>query len=153
MDTAGHKRLVGSTWVRRYPCTFCHADTVDLGGQITDFGKHVNENVDVVMGAQWYIVGYPPPAWDANTETCSNVYCHSDGTTVSPAVRDFAWTDLRIALTSTPVSEIPISSPSTSVRERLWTSFVRRCGTPSQATANSASEWVSATAGVSSICG
>ncbi len=93
MESNGHKTLVGSSWVRQFPCTYCHDDVVDAGGLIIDYGKHVNGTVDVAIASKWDIVGNPPPSYDPATKVCSDVYCHSDGTTVNPEVRDFAWTD------------------------------------------------------------
>ncbi len=93
MSSNGHERLVSSQWVREYPCYYCHDATVDISGNIDDYSKHLNENIDVVMNSTWYITGNPDPAYDTDTQVCSNVYCHSDGTTVNPEVRPFAWTE------------------------------------------------------------
>jgi predicted CxxxxCH...CXXCH cytochrome family protein len=93
MVSNGHDRLVSSDWVRHYPCYYCHDATVDTSSNIKDYSKHVNENIDVVMASKWYIAGNPAPSYDPNTKVCDNVYCHSDGTTVDPEVRPFAWTE------------------------------------------------------------
>lgn len=95
MSTGGHDRLVGTGWVRRFPCRYCHAATVNSSNEIGDYTKHVNQTVDVAIASDWNIVGKPAPSYDAATKTCDNVYCHSDGTTVNPQVRPFAWTSGR----------------------------------------------------------
>ncbi|MBI5508601.1 MAG: CxxxxCH/CxxCH domain-containing protein [Deltaproteobacteria bacterium] len=95
MTSHGHERLVGSSWVRHYPCDYCHAGVADQDGNITDYQRHVNGQVDVVIAPQWSIVGNPPSSYDPVTRVCSDVYCHSDGTTVNPEIRNFAWTDGR----------------------------------------------------------
>ncbi|MBI5739257.1 MAG: CxxxxCH/CxxCH domain-containing protein [Nitrospirae bacterium] len=95
MQSNGHNRLVSSQWVRRFPCYYCHDSTVDASSNIKDYAKHVNENKDIAMASLWKITGNPDPSYDPNTKTCSNVYCHSDGTTVNPEVRPFAWTQGR----------------------------------------------------------
>jgi len=92
MTTNGHSRLVGPQWIRRYPCYYCHAATVDAGGAILDRTRHANGTKDVVMASQWAIVGRALPSYVAATKTCDNVYCHSDGTTDPEQVRPFAWT-------------------------------------------------------------
>jgi predicted CxxxxCH...CXXCH cytochrome family protein len=95
MSSNGHDRLVGDNWVRKYPCYYCHNDTVDTQSEIKDFSKHVNGVKDVAIAPEWNIPGYPDPSYDPQTKTCKNIYCHSDGTVVSgslgPEVRDFAW--------------------------------------------------------------
>ena len=108
MATNGHDRLVGGSWVRRYPCTYCHAATAGADGTIVDPTRHANGQVEVVMASRWAIVGNPAPAYDPVTKVCANVYCHSDGTTVNPEVRAFAWTDARTKCNSChghPVNE------------------------------------------------
>ncbi len=97
MKSNGHYKLVGKDWVRKYPCTYCHAATVDAAGNITNPALHVNGTKDVVMSAQWAIVwDQGAPAYDPATKVCANVYCHSDGTTSDgtnyPEVKPFAWT-------------------------------------------------------------
>ncbi|HEY5973183.1 MAG TPA: CxxxxCH/CxxCH domain-containing protein, partial [Geobacteraceae bacterium] len=95
MTTNGHSRLVGPQWVRKYPCSYCHAATTDVAGNIKDVTKHVNKSKDVVMSVDWSIVGKPSPSYDSFTKVCANVYCHSDGTTDPETVRPFAWTEKR----------------------------------------------------------
>ncbi|MBI5675402.1 MAG: CxxxxCH/CxxCH domain-containing protein [Nitrospirae bacterium] len=95
MRSNGHDRLVSSDWVRHYPCYYCHDATVNTSNGIKDYSKHVDENKDVVINSNWYISGNPVPSYNSNTKVCSNIYCHSDGTTVNPEVRPFAWTDGR----------------------------------------------------------
>ncbi|MDD5758463.1 MAG: CxxxxCH/CxxCH domain-containing protein [Desulfobulbaceae bacterium] len=34
----------------------------------------------------------PQPQYRPSSKTCQNVYCHSDGTTLNPEMRDYAWT-------------------------------------------------------------
>lgn len=92
MASNGHDRLVSSNWVRHYPCHYCHDATVNTLGNIKDYAKHVNESKDVVFSSKWYIAGNPLPSYNASTGVCNNIYCHSDGTTVDPEVRPFAWT-------------------------------------------------------------
>jgi len=90
MQTGGHARLAGSQWIRQYPCWYCHTDTVDQSWNLK--AKHLNGAVDVVLDSEWAIAGIPdPPAYDAANKTCRNLYCHSDGTSVDPELRDYAW--------------------------------------------------------------
>ncbi len=96
----GHARLVGSSWVRQYKCYFCHDDTMDTSNNIKDFSKHVNETKDVVMDENWYITGEADPSYNPETKVCSNVYCHSDGTTLDPDIKDVAWTDDKMSCNS-----------------------------------------------------
>lgn len=93
MSTNGHARLVGSQWIRKYPCSYCHAATTDSSGNISDLKRHVNGTRDVVMAPQWNIVGRPAASYDPATKVCDNVYCHSDGTSDPETVRPFAWTE------------------------------------------------------------
>ncbi|HEY3353748.1 MAG TPA: CxxxxCH/CxxCH domain-containing protein, partial [Polyangia bacterium] len=95
MTTNGHDRLVSGHWVRRYPCSHCHSATVDPTTQQVSGATHVNGSVDVKVAPRWNIVGKPAPGYDPATKTCSNVYCHSDGTSVDPRVRTFTWLDQR----------------------------------------------------------
>ncbi len=90
MATNGHERLVGEGWIRNYPCTYCHNHTVNSDGTLTDY--HVNGQVDVAIDPQWSIVGQSAPSYDPSTEVCSNTYCHSDGTAITPEMRAYAWT-------------------------------------------------------------
>lgn len=92
MSSNGHERLVGDAWVRQYPCSHCHYDTVDSSGAIKDKSKHLNGMKDVSMDPQWNIPDRPVSSYTQSTG-CSNVYCHSDGTTNPETVRPFKWTD------------------------------------------------------------
>ncbi|MBI5099953.1 MAG: CxxxxCH/CxxCH domain-containing protein [Nitrospirae bacterium] len=91
MRSNGHDRLVSSQWVRKFPCYYCHDATVDTSSNLKDYSKHLNETKDVAMASKWNIPGNPSPTFNSGTKVCSNVYCHSDGTTVNPQVRPFAW--------------------------------------------------------------
>ncbi len=93
MSTNGHDILVSSQWIREYPCYYCHDATVDNALDIKDYSKHANEVKDVVIDSNWYITGNPDPSYNSDTKVCDNIYCHSDGTTVDPEVRPFAWTE------------------------------------------------------------
>lgn len=93
MLSNGHERLVSSQWVRQFPCYYCHDATVDISGNIEDYSRHVNETKDVAIASRWTITGNAAPSFDSETKVCSNVYCHSDGTTVNPQVRPFAWNE------------------------------------------------------------
>ncbi|ABB32695.1 cytochrome c [Geobacter metallireducens GS-15] len=92
MSSNGHNKLVGSHWIRKYPCSYCHSATADSAGNIIDTTKHVNGTRDVKMASQWNIVGRTDASYDSTTKVCSNVYCHSDGTTDPETVRAFPWT-------------------------------------------------------------
>ena len=92
MTSNGHARLVGPQWIRKYPCSYCHADTVDASGTIINLTKHVDKNIDVVISSQWAIVGRPAPSYNSTTKVCDNVYCHSDGTTDPGPIKLFPWT-------------------------------------------------------------
>ncbi|HEY3309019.1 MAG TPA: CxxxxCH/CxxCH domain-containing protein [Desulfuromonadaceae bacterium] len=94
MRSNGHHRLVGGQWIRKYPCYYCHYETVDVQGNITSASKrakHVNGTKNVVMAPQWNIEGKPPASYDPVTKICDNVYCHSDGTTKPEKIRAFPW--------------------------------------------------------------
>ena len=90
MQTNGHSRLASSQWIRQYACYYCHTDTVDAAGLLKT--AHLNHTVDVKINSQWAIVSRPQPQYLTATKTCQNVYCHSDGTTINPEMRDYAWT-------------------------------------------------------------
>ena len=92
MSSDGHHRLVGPQWVRKYPCYYCHNNTVDAAGAVKDRSRHLNGTKDVVMAPQWNIVGRPASSYNPATKVCNNVYCHSDGTTEPEDIRPFAWT-------------------------------------------------------------
>ncbi len=92
MSSNGHHRLVGPQWIRKYPCYYCHNNTVDASGAIKDFAMHVNGTKNISMAPQWNIVGRPYASYNQSTKICDNVYCHSDGTTDPETVRPFAWT-------------------------------------------------------------
>jgi len=92
MQTGGHTRLASSKWIRQYACYYCHTDSVDTAGNWKAGGPHLNHTVDVKMDTQWAIVSKDPPQYIAGTQTCKNVYCHTDGTTLNPEMRDYAWT-------------------------------------------------------------
>ncbi len=93
MATDGHDRLVGEAGIRQYPCYYCHNDTVDASWNLTS--NHCNGTVDVAVASpQWALQDQDPPAqptYDPVSKTCSNIYCHSDGTTVDPEVRPYPW--------------------------------------------------------------
>jgi predicted CxxxxCH...CXXCH cytochrome family protein len=114
MTSNGHNRLVGSQWIRKYPCTYCHTTTVASstpipgkppvdGAVITGryssgifvTGKHVNGARDVKVNDFWRIEGsrktYPLPSYNTATTNCENLYCHSDGTTDPDPTRDLYW--------------------------------------------------------------
>ena len=98
MQSAGHTRLTSSKWIRQYRCYFCHTDTSNTGNAsdtdtvTTLKTAHLNGTIDVKIDSQWDIVNKPAPQYIPATQTCLNVYCHSDGTTVNPEMRDYAWT-------------------------------------------------------------
>jgi predicted CxxxxCH...CXXCH cytochrome family protein len=91
MSTNGHSKLVGSHWIRKYPCSYCHYATTDSLGNIKDRSKHVNGVKDIMIDPKWNIVGRPDASYNPATKVCSNLYCHSDGTTNPEAIRDFPW--------------------------------------------------------------
>ncbi len=92
MVSDGHDRLVSSNWVRHYPCQYCHAATVDATPAIADYTMHVNGTKDIAFTSEWAILDHPAPGYVSGTKTCTNLYCHSDGTTVNPEIRDYSWT-------------------------------------------------------------
>ena len=52
MASNGHHTLVGAQWIRKYPCHYCHDNTVALDNTLTNISslkKHVNGKVDVAM--------------------------------------------------------------------------------------------------------
>ena len=91
MDSNGHFRLANVHWIRQYPCHYCHAATVNAAGAITDFTRHANGAKDIAFDPKWAITGKPAPTYNTTTKLCDNLYCHSDGTTVNPEIRDFPW--------------------------------------------------------------
>lgn len=114
MTSNGHGKLVGSQWIRKYACTYCHAKTV---GSVTPIagkppkdgqvivgryssgrfvpGHHVNGMREIGINDFWKIEGdrksYPAPTYNPATKSCDNLYCHSDGTTDPGTIRDLAW--------------------------------------------------------------
>ncbi|MDA8412948.1 MAG: CxxxxCH/CxxCH domain-containing protein [Desulfobacteraceae bacterium] len=93
MSSNGHHRLVGPQWIRKYPCYYCHNNTVDTSGTIKNTAVHDNGGKDVKIAPQWNILGRYSASYNPSTKVCSDVYCHSDGTTDPEAVRPFAWTE------------------------------------------------------------
>lgn len=93
MSSNGHHRLVGPQWIRKYPCYYCHSNTVNSDGSLKDRAKHVNGIKDIAMASQWNILGRPAASYNQATKVCDNVYCHSDGTSDPDSVRPFAWTE------------------------------------------------------------
>lgn len=101
MSSNGHHRLVGPQWIRKYACANCHSATItpllDLEtGRIYDGdmipSMHLNGSKNILMAPKWNIIGRQPASYDPITKVCSNVYCHSDGTSDPEDVRPFAWT-------------------------------------------------------------
>ena len=98
MASNGHHTLVGAQWIRKYPCHYCHDNTVAQDNTLTNISslkKHVNGKVDVAMPVMWDVVGLPRASYDATTKTCYNSYCHSDGTTTPDPdeVRLVGWSE------------------------------------------------------------
>lgn len=96
MTSNGHDRLVRKGW-REFKCSYCHYNTVDDMGGIKDRTKHVNAVKDVVFDPLWAmdpLTSRDTPSYNSSNQTCSNIYCHSDGT-LSPKteVRDYAWAE------------------------------------------------------------
>ena len=81
ISSNAHAKHVGPQWIRKYPCSYCHFQTVDPAGVVKDKSLHADGATQVAIDPQWAIVGRPVPSFDKNSRTCSNVYCHSDGTT------------------------------------------------------------------------
>jgi len=91
MSSAGHYRLVGPQWIRRYACSYCHNATTDQSGVIKDYTKHVNGTREILLDPKWSILGRPFPTYSSATKTCYNVYCHSDGTADPDNVKPYKW--------------------------------------------------------------
>ncbi len=91
MTSNAHDRLANDGWIRQYPCEYCHTNTAAADGSIKAGGYHVNQQTDIAFNPQWNIATYPAASYNSGTKVCDNLYCHSDGTTVSPEVRDFPW--------------------------------------------------------------
>ncbi|MCL7489194.1 MAG: CxxxxCH/CxxCH domain-containing protein [Desulfobulbaceae bacterium] len=92
MANDGHDRLVGEAGIRQYPCYYCHAETVDSSWNL--LARHADGSRDVAVDEQWEIVDQTPPAephYDPDTQVCTNIYCHTDGTTVDPEMRPYPW--------------------------------------------------------------
>jgi len=62
-----------------FTCNNCHAATANNNTQIGNYALHVNATKDVV----WNSVNAGGSAYQASTYTCSNIYCHSTGTSGS----------------------------------------------------------------------
>jgi len=92
MSSNGHHRLVGPQWIRKYPCYYCHNATVDVSGNLKDITKHVNGIKDVVINPAWSLANRSTAKYNPVTKSCTNIYCHSDGTTDPEDVRPFSWT-------------------------------------------------------------
>ena len=100
MTSNGHDRLVGAQWIRKYPCSYCHSETIKatavesgvLGNNDIVLPKHINGVRDVSMAQKWYIDRKPFPSYSTSTKTCYNVYCHSDGTDDPKEVKAVSWT-------------------------------------------------------------
>ncbi|GAB7026999.1 CxxxxCH/CxxCH domain c-type cytochrome [Geotalea toluenoxydans] len=80
ISTNAHAKHVGPQWIRKYPCSYCHNQTVDATGSIKDMTRHADGSKQVVIDSQWAIDGRPAPSYNSDSKICSNVYCHSDGT-------------------------------------------------------------------------
>lgn len=91
MQSNAHLRLANEVWIRQYPCASCHYETVDGVGDLKSFSRHVNGAKDIAFDSKWSILGKPAPTYNAANLVCENIYCHSDGTTVNPEIRDFPW--------------------------------------------------------------
>ena len=91
MSSNGHHILVGAQWIRKYPCYYCHNNTVDAAGNVKDLAKHVDGVPDVAMAPKWNIVGRPAASYDPVQKTCNNVYCHSDGTDEPDVIKPVPW--------------------------------------------------------------
>jgi len=92
MSNDGHDRLVGEAGIRQYACYYCHDDTVDASWNL--LAKHTNGQKDVAVDEQWEIVDQSPPAvpqYNPDTQVCTNIYCHTDGTIVDPEMRPYPW--------------------------------------------------------------
>jgi predicted CxxxxCH...CXXCH cytochrome family protein len=93
MSSDGHHLLVGPQWIRKYPCDYCHYNTVVKLGNMSSIATHVNGTADIAINPKWSIVGRSAPSYNAANKTCDNIYCHSDGTTDPDQVKEYAWTD------------------------------------------------------------
>ncbi|GAM09450.1 geobacter CxxxxCH...CXXCH motif protein [Geobacter sp. OR-1] len=93
MTSNGHGKLVGPQWIRKYACYYCHNNTVNTAGVISDKTMHVNGAKDIKMAPEWNIVGKDDASYEQSTKKCYNVYCHSDGSVNPASVRPFAWTE------------------------------------------------------------
>jgi predicted CxxxxCH...CXXCH cytochrome family protein len=79
-----------------YGCERCHIDTVSNSTTVTSFTNHVNAVQDVVFDSSG--VNNSGGSYTAGTETCTNTYCHSDGTDLSAGYSSgpsIAWTTTR----------------------------------------------------------
>jgi predicted CxxxxCH...CXXCH cytochrome family protein len=93
MSSNGHHRLVGPQWIRKYPCYYCHNASVDADGKLTDKTKHVNGVKNIAIHPSWSLSNRSTAKYDPEKKICTNIYCHSDGTTDPEKVRPFAWTE------------------------------------------------------------
>lgn len=73
-----------------YDCNRCHYGTTADNTTISGTNKHVNKSYDISSGTDQLSYTY-----HSNGGTCSNAYCHSNGTSVStgivPAYTSAAW--------------------------------------------------------------
>jgi predicted CxxxxCH...CXXCH cytochrome family protein len=127
MSSNGHHRLVGPQWIRKYPCYFCHNNTVDASGAIKNPAMHVNNSKNISMSTQWNIDGRQSASYDSETKICSNVYCHSDGTTNPEDVRPFAWTEPKTECNTChghptgTCSNVNCHDGRTDINSKVWT--------------------------------
>ncbi|KAF0219034.1 MAG: cytochrome, partial [Geobacteraceae bacterium] len=76
ITTGKHSKHVDGT-TYSYSCAKCHNATTTNGTGITDKSRHVNKDKDVV----WDATNSDGTAYVNASTACSNIYCHSQGTT------------------------------------------------------------------------
>ena len=72
-----HEKHAGSTYAYQYPCTTCHSNW-SINGT-----THVDGTKDVTFDSSslaYHATYFANPAFDSGAQTCSGVYCHSNGT-------------------------------------------------------------------------
>ena len=118
MTSNGHDRLISPSWIRQYPCSHCHYDTVDQSWSFKE--KHTNGQIDVSIDPQFSITNEPPPQYQDADNSCYNTYCHSDGTTVDPEMRSYPWTGGHEDCNACHGHDPEATDCSTCHEQRLW---------------------------------
>ncbi|WP_298440160.1 CxxxxCH/CxxCH domain-containing protein [Geobacter sp.] len=98
MQTGSHAIHIGNGALTIIDCAKCHGATVTNSRTIKDRSMHLNKKVDIsfdpaIGGTNGMYGGSPSPvAKNVGTAygRCSNIYCHSNGTTTTPPFNSYS---------------------------------------------------------------